>query len=149
VNLTAQRHNWTERATSWDDYCTLRTCPAPERVQQAALAAPVTSVVSDAQREAEQTFLQLVEDYRTAIEGLGRAQLATARLMTAKAKRSAASILQDDRPLAPNQLPSFVSAAANLAAAAQHQWGRALGVNALLDRLEGSLADVDAEVVEP
>jgi hypothetical protein len=106
-------------------------------------------VVSDAQREAEQTFLQLVEDYRIAIEGLGKAQLATARLMTAKAQRSAASMLQDERPLAASQLPSFVSAAVNLAAASQHQLGKALGVNVLLDRLEVSLAAMDADVVEP
>jgi formate dehydrogenase maturation protein FdhE len=130
VNLTAQRYCWTARATSWDDNRTLETCSAPERVQQAAAAAPVTSAVSDAQREAEKTFLQLIEDYRVAVEGLSKAQLATARLMTAKAQRSAASLLQDDRPLTSSQLPAFVNAAASLAAAAQHQWGKALGVNA-------------------
>lgn len=148
VNLTAQRYSWTARATSWDDYGALRACSAPERVQQAAAAAPMTSLVSDAQREVEKTFLQLVEDYRAAIEGLGKAQLATARLMTAKAQRSAASMLQDERPLTSSQLPAFVNAAASLAAAAQHQWGKALGVNTLLDRLEGSLAAMDAEVLD-
>jgi hypothetical protein len=124
VNLTAQRHSWTERATSWDDYRAWRTCPAPESLQQAAMAGPLTPVVANAQREAEKAFVLLIEDYRAAIEGLGKAQLATARLMTAKAQRSAALMLQDDRPLASSQLPSFVSAAANLAAAAQHHGAR-------------------------
>jgi hypothetical protein len=150
VAQTAERWNWAARSASWDDYQVLRVtdCPAPGRLQDAAAAPPIAAVVSDEVREAERAFMALVEEFRAAVEALGKGQLVTARLMTEKARRSAAALLQDDRPLPPSQLPGFVSAAANLAAAAQHQWGRALGVNALLDRMDAGLAAMDVEALD-
>ncbi len=147
IAQSAQRWSWETRTVAFDDHQALRDCPAPERLQEAAAAIPITAVASNEARQAEREFLVLVEQFRGAMEALGRDQLQAARGMTAVTRRSVAKLLEEERTLNAKDLPAFVNSAVNLASAAQHQWGKSLGVNALLDRLEGSLAAVDAEVL--
>jgi hypothetical protein len=149
VHETAKRWAWASRAAAWDEHQSLQACQAPQRLQQAAAAAPLTHLVSDDARDAERQFMVMLEQYRAAVEALSRDQLQTARAMTAVSRRSVARLLEDGRTLSSKDISAFVNSATHLAAAAQASWGRAIGVDALLDRLESSLAAVDAAVVEP
>lgn len=148
VAQSAKRWNWELRAAAHDDHAVLADCPAPGRLHETAAAAPITSLVTDATRQAEREFLALLEQCRSAVEALGRDEFQVARGMVAVSRRSVAKLLEEGRTLSARDLPSFVNSTVTLAAAAQHQWGKSLGVNALLDRLEGSLAAMDAEVLD-
>ena len=148
VAQSAKRWNWELRAAAHDDHAVLADCPAPGRLHEAAAAAPITSLVTDATRQAEREFLALLEQFRSAVEALGRDEFQVARGMVAVSRRSVAKLLEEGRTLSARDLPAFVNSTVTLAAAAQHQWVNALGVNALLDRLEGSLAAMDAEVLD-
>lgn len=150
IHETARRYSWIARAAAWDDAQAISVCPAPERLKEAA-AAPITTttVVSDETRAAERDYLASVELYRGCVEALGKAQMVTARAMTEKARRSVAALLEDDRPLTASQLPAFVSATTALAAAAQQNWSKSIGVDRLLQQMEQALIAVDAEMVDP
>ena len=149
IHETSKRWDWSTRAKFFDEYQAMKVCPAPDRLQEAAAASPVTPVVTEEVRAMEREFLTLIELYRSSIEALGKAQLSTARGMTEKARRSVAVMLQDDKPLSASQLPGFVSAATTLAAAAQHTWGRSIGVDRLLEQMAQAVATVDATVIQP
>lgn len=149
VSEQARRFGWHRRAAAWDDRQRLQACPAPERLQVAASAAPIAPVVTDEVRSAEREFLVAVETFRAVVEALGRDQLQTARAMTAVSRRSVGKFLEEGRILSARDLPAFVNCTVNLAAAAQASWGKSLGVDALLDRLKSSLAAVDVAVAEP
>lgn len=148
VHETAKRWDWASRAAAWDEHQVLQVNHVPQRIQQAASSAPLATLVTDDAREAERQFMALVEQFRSAVEALGRDQLQTARAMTAVSRRSVARLLEDGRSLSARDLPAFVNSTVNLATAAQGTWAKSIGVNALLDRLESSLAAMDASVVE-
>lgn len=152
ISEQASRFEWRRRAAAWDNAQGLRDCPAPERLQEAAAAAPITSVsVSDDTRAAEKAYLALIEEFRQAVEALGRDQLVTARAMTAKAKGSVRRLLEDDRPISARDLPAFINATVTLGTAAQAQWAKSLGVESLLQRMEAAIQDpadvTEAEIV--
>lgn len=149
VHETAKRWDWASRAAAWDEHQALQASPVPQRLRQAASSEPLAILMSDEARDAERQFMALVEQFRSAVEALGRDQLQTARAMTAVSRRSVARLLEDGRTLSARDLPSFVNSTVNLAAAAQASWAKSLGVDALLDRLESSMQAMDAAVVEP
>lgn len=148
VAQSAKRWNWELRAAAHDDHAVLADCPAPGRLHEAAAAAPITSLVTDATRQAEREFLALLEQYRGAVEALGRDEFQVARGMVAVSRRSVAKLLEEGCTLSARDLPSFVNSAASLAAAAQHQWGKSIGVDRLLMQMEQAMAVADAEVLD-
>jgi hypothetical protein len=148
IHETARRYDWSARAAAWDAAQVVSACPAPERLKEAVAIPPTTLAVNDATRASERAFLQLVEEFRSAVESLGRDQLITARAMTLKVKRSVGQLLADERPISARELPAFINATVTLSAAAQAQWAKSLGVDALLDRMEGALTAVDAAAIE-
>jgi hypothetical protein len=148
VAQTAQRWNWELRAAAHDDYAVLADCPAPGRLHEAAAAAPILSLASDATRQAEREFLDLLEQFRDAVQALGRDEFQVARGMVAVSRRSVAKLLEEGRTLSARDLPAFVNSTVTLAAAAQHQWGKSIGVDRLLLQMEQAMTVADAEVLD-
>jgi hypothetical protein len=140
----SRRFRWWERARSWDDaHASAAPSPAPERLQLAAAAPSVLPPATEEARAAETEYLELLEQYRAAVEALGREQLVTARAMTAVARRTAGRLLREERVLGPRDLPAFVNSMVNLASAGQASWAKALGFEKLLRLMDQSLADAD------
>jgi hypothetical protein len=140
----SRRFGWWERAAAWDDaHASAAPSPAPERLKLAAAAPPVLPPATEEARAAESEYLELLEQYRVAVEALGREQLVTARAMTATAKRTAMRLLREEKVLSSRDLPSFVNSMVTLASASQAAWAKSLGVDRLLQQMQLALADAD------
>jgi BMFP domain-containing protein YqiC len=148
VAQTAQRWNWELRAAAHDDHAVLADCQAPGRLHEAAAAAPIRSLVTEATRQAEREFLALLEQFRGSVEALARDEFQVARGMVAVSRRSVAKLLEEGRTLSARDLPAFVNSTVILAAAAQHQWGKSIGVDRLLLQMEQAMTVADAEVLD-
>jgi hypothetical protein len=146
IRQTAARFDWASRAAAYDSsHASAAPSPAPERLQLAADARAVLPPATEDARAAEQKYLELLEQYRAAVEALGREQLVTARAMTAVAKRTAGRLLREERVLSPRDLPAFVNSMVNLASAGHAAWAKSIGVDRLLEQMELSLALAEAD----
>jgi hypothetical protein len=144
ISEQAKRCQWLERARAWDQaHASAAPSPAPQRLHLAAASSALPPPATEGERVAEAEYQELLEQYRSAVEALGREQLVTARAMTATAKRTAMRLLREERVLGPRDLPAFVNSMVNLASSSQAAWAKALGVEKLLRLMEQSLAEAN------
>lgn len=177
IGTLALKFNWAGRAAEFDSLVFKHGVRIPKTLQEAAsepspLTKPWTAAAKTVDEMAqaaqgaeaspdgqtlvpampqfggrEQEHLEALEEFRRESETLGRRQMAIARGMTQLASASVAEMLSNRALLRARELPSFISAACSMAAAAQHNWGRAIGVDRLLLTMEQAIADREQELV--
>jgi septal ring-binding cell division protein DamX len=119
------RFSWPERAEAYDS-STTTTEDIPAALE------PVTARPFD---DLDAEHLVVLEEFRLEAERLGRAQARLSRGLNQIAARNAARILASDKPLTVREMSQLATTAAALASSGLATWGRAIGVERLLDQL--------------
>lgn len=171
IHELATKYRWDERALAWDERYGLATPrqsenplidpEIPERLQEVASQPPagvpgvqetenpvLLDPVEATIRAKEQEHERMLEEFRSEAELLGRRQMQIARGMTSLVGSSVAEMLTRREILNARSIPGFISAACTLAAAANHNWGRAIGVDRLLLQMEQAVAELERRTVE-
>jgi hypothetical protein len=94
-------------------------------------------------------YLELLEQFRLEAERLGKSQVRLSRGFTQIASKNAARILASKKPLTVREISQLATTAAALASSGLASWGRAVGVERLLDQVRQNVsAAAQVEVID-
>jgi hypothetical protein len=91
--------------------------------------------------------LAALEEFRLETERLGRSHARLSRGLTQAAARSAAKIIASEKALSVREVSQLASTAAALASSGLSMWGKSIGVDQLLQRMQTAITAADVEVL--
>jgi hypothetical protein len=129
IHESSQRWDWVSRAKAFDAENALAD-PLP-------LARVLEPVTPGADHDLDAELLEALEEFRAEVEQAGRGHLRLARGLSVAAARNAARLAGSDR-LNARDVAALASASTQLAASGMALWGRAIGAEQLIARMEAA-----------
>jgi hypothetical protein len=129
IHESSQRWDWVSRAKAFDAENALAD-PLP----LAQVLAPVTPRADD---DLDTELLEALEMYRAEVQQAGQSHLRLARGLSVAAARNAARLAGSDR-LTARDVAALASVSTQLAASGMALWGRAIGAEQLISRMEAA-----------
>jgi hypothetical protein len=139
IRQTAMRFSWPARAEAYDSSCS----------STEDLPAAMEPVMTRHYQGLDNEYLQLLEQFRLEAERLGKSQVRLSRGFTQIASKNAARILASEKPLTVREISQLATTAAALASSGLATWGRAIGVERVLDQVRQNVsAAAQVEVID-
>jgi hypothetical protein len=139
IRQTATRFSWPSRAEAYDSSCS----------SMGDLPTALEPLTTRHCKDHDADHLAVLEEFRIEAERLGRAQARLSRGLNQIAARNAARILASDKPLTVREMSQLATTAAALASSGLATWGKAIGVERLLDQMRQNVsAAAQVEVID-